>query len=264
MWDLNQSYKLNFGFWDSSTANLREALRNQSAVMAEKACIKADHHVLDAGCGVGGSAIFLAKELGCQTTGITIVPDQVKRAQQHALQEGVAHHTSFCEADFSETPFEDQSFDVVWGIESICYAEPKIAFIKEAYRLLKPGGQLVISEILAEKEHMNPQEYSLLMDNGFKLCMVNSLYTARQYQADLVAVGFRAISIEDCTALVRPSINPLHRLYYPATIYNWWRNRLGGNFSNVQRGNIKMLYYLHKSLSSGLWKYGLISAQKPF
>ncbi len=262
-WDLEHSGSMCLGFWKKGTKNLREALAYQNEVMADKVGITGHDRVLDAGCGVGGSAVFLAKRVGCKVTGITLVEDQVQKATAYASRNAVNQLVDFQRQDYTNTNFPDASFDVVWGVESICYAEPKTAFIDEAFRLLKPGGRLIIAENLATKEEMTPSERSDLYDNGFKLCMVNSLDTADQYRSNLSAAGFEQVSIDDVTELIRPSINRLHLGYYPATAYNKVKNLLGRNFSPVQLGNTKMLYYLHKSLKQKLWEYGLIYAQKP-
>ncbi|MEQ9297833.1 MAG: methyltransferase domain-containing protein [Cyclobacteriaceae bacterium] len=262
-WDLDHSGLMSLGFWKKGTKNLREALAYQNEVMADKAQIKADDQVLDAGCGMGGSAVFLAKRIGCRINGITLVEDQVAKATAYASRNAVNQLVSFQRQDYTKTDFPDASFDVIWGIESICYAEPKSAFIDEAFRLLRPGGRLIVSEILATKEKMTPSEESDLLDNGYKLCMVNWLDTADQYRANLKTTGFDQIAIDDMTELIRPSINRLYLGYYPATVYNRVKNLFGRDFSQVQLGNTKMLYYLHKSLKRKLWEYGLIYAQKP-
>src|SRR5919112_1843604 len=59
------------------------------------------------------------------------------------------HHRSvirandFLEASYFDMPFEDNSADVVWAIESVCHAKDKFQFYKEAFRVLKPGGKLI-------------------------------------------------------------------------------------------------------------------------
>ncbi len=71
-----------FGYWDYGVKTQRQASLRFNEVMAKVAGITKDDHVLDAGCGVGGAAIFLAKTIGCKATGIPIPPRQVKLARQ--------------------------------------------------------------------------------------------------------------------------------------------------------------------------------------
>src|SRR5438105_3477628 len=78
--------------------------------------------------------------------GITITPQQVVTARQNAKRFKVEDNVQFEEQNFMKTRFPDRSFDVVWAIESVCYAPEKGDFIKEAYRQLKKGGRLVIAD----------------------------------------------------------------------------------------------------------------------
>jgi len=71
--------------------------------------------VLDAGCGVGGSAIWLAREKGAHVTGITITPHQVDAANKNAQRHKVADKVRFERRDFTATGYPDASFDVVWA-----------------------------------------------------------------------------------------------------------------------------------------------------
>ena len=59
-WDLDRSLAMHAGFWDAKTKTLHEALINENKILASIAHIKAGDYVLDAGCGVGGSSIYLA------------------------------------------------------------------------------------------------------------------------------------------------------------------------------------------------------------
>ena len=77
-WDLDRSMAMHAGFWDETTRTLTDALKRENEILAEYAQIKSHEKVLDAGCGVGGSSIFLAQHYGCKVTGITLSAHQVE------------------------------------------------------------------------------------------------------------------------------------------------------------------------------------------
>lgn len=99
--------------------------------------------VLDVGCGIGGSSRILARDYGFHVTGITISPEQVKRAQQLTPSEIPAQ---FQQDDAMNLSFPDASFDVVWCIEAGPHMPDKAVFAKELLRVLKPGGILVVAD----------------------------------------------------------------------------------------------------------------------
>lgn len=102
--------------------------------------------VLDVGCGVGGTSRYLAKNLGpnAQVTGITLSPNQVKRATSLAVEQGVPN-VNFRVMNALEMEFPDNSFDVVWACESGEHMPDKKAYIDEMMRVLKPGGKFVMA-----------------------------------------------------------------------------------------------------------------------
>lgn len=99
--------------------------------------------VLDVGCGIGGSSRILAKEYGFDVTGITISPQQVKRAQE-LTPDGV--NARFLVDDAMALSFPDASFDVVWSIEAGPHMPDKAVFARELMRVVKPGGVLVVAD----------------------------------------------------------------------------------------------------------------------
>jgi MPBQ/MSBQ methyltransferase len=99
--------------------------------------------VLDVGCGIGGSSRILARDYGFNVTGITISPEQVKRAQELTVPEISAR---FQVDDAMNLSFSDASFDVVWCIEAGPHMPDKAVFAKELLRVLKPGGILVVAD----------------------------------------------------------------------------------------------------------------------
>lgn len=261
-WGMDSNMQLNLGLWKPGTKKLSEALvhlNNEIALLGE---IKKEHRVLDAGCGVGGTAIHLAKTIGCHVTGITLTPHQAETAIENAKKHGVSNLTEFHIMNYMSTSFTGESFDIITGLESICYAEPKLDFVKEAYRLLKPGGKVVLAENLQGKKVLNKQEFDELYTFAFHGCLVQSLDTAKQYLSNLKSVGFQQSECIDYTELIRPSIKRLRRFFYPAWAYNKFYRLIGKPFSATQEANTKMCYYLETSLSKGLWTYGLITATK--
>ncbi|MEM6403666.1 MAG: methyltransferase domain-containing protein, partial [Cyanobacteria bacterium P01_D01_bin.116] len=97
--------------------------------------------VLDVGCGIGGSSRILAAEYNFDVTGVTISPQQVKRATE-LTSEGVS--AKFLVDDAMALSFPDASFDVVWSIEAGPHMPDKEVFARELMRVVKPGGILVV------------------------------------------------------------------------------------------------------------------------
>lgn len=261
-WGLDRNMQLNLGLWKKGTKSLSEALQHLNAEIAELSGMKSSTKHLDAGCGVGGTAIFMAKNYGTNSTGINLVQHQIERAAKNAEIFKVSDSAQFHLMDYTKTDFKDETFDVVTGIESICYAEPKSAFLKEAFRILKPGGRLVLAENLQAKALLNQKEQECLYDNAFHGCGVKSLDTAEEYLTNLTKLGFKDAKCLDYTNLIKPSIKRLRRFYYPAWAYNKYHQLMGKPFSEIQLANTKMCFYLQSSLKKGLWSYGIIRAVK--
>ncbi len=113
-------------------------------VIVDPAEIEAHHHVVDAGCGVGGTAVTLAQTRGCRVTGVNLSTIQLEAARQRALDEGESDRVRFEYANCSEhLPFADESIDVVVNIESACHYRDRGQFLREVSRILKPGGKIV-------------------------------------------------------------------------------------------------------------------------
>jgi tocopherol O-methyltransferase len=102
-------------------------------------------NILDVGCGIGGSSLYLAQKFGARVTGITLSPVQANRAQERASAAGLAAMTDFKVANALKMPFADGSFDLVWSLESGEHMPDKAQFLQECYRVLKPGGKLMLA-----------------------------------------------------------------------------------------------------------------------
>jgi len=258
-WNLEESRSLHYGYWDSSTKNFHEALLNINKILSKKASISENDHVLDAGCGVGGSSLWLASNLGCRVTGITLSEKQMQKATAQAQNEGLACLVHFYQKDFIDTKFSNNSFDVVWAIESVCHAEDKSAFLKEAYRILRPGGSLVMADFF-KKEDLQGESAKIIEDwaHGWA---ISDFATQEKFKNQLSDTGFTKISMEDATENIRPSAKRLYHSYFigiiGAKLY-----ALFNKPTELSKKNVDTAYLQYKGLKKDLWRYYLVHAEK--
>lgn len=107
--------------------------------------IKQPESILDVGCGIGGSTLYLAEKYNATAKGITLSSIQATRATERARAAVLDSRVSFEVADALNTPFADNSFDLVWSLESGEHMPDKARFLQECYRVLKPGGKLILA-----------------------------------------------------------------------------------------------------------------------
>lgn len=112
--------------------------------------VKQAENILDVGCGIGGSSLYLAKKFNATATGITLSPVQANRAMERSQQAGMSDlsarpNAQFRVADALNMPFADDSFDLIWSLESGEHMPDKAKFLQECYRVLKPGGMFLMA-----------------------------------------------------------------------------------------------------------------------
>lgn len=265
-WDYRTSWldssnlAIHYGYWDGETRSHSQALLNMNLKLAETAAIAEGERILDAGCGIGGSSIWLAENRGVRVTGITLSDLQVNQARQNAAQRGVSDRVDFQMADFCATPFAAESFDVIWGIESICHALDKREFIREAFRLLRKGGRLVCSDGYALRRTFNEAEWQIIRTclDGWQ---IPNLATPDEFESYLTEAGFGDIRFSDITPNILPSSRRLHstaRMTLPLQkIMGWLKLR-----TSAQSGNFYTALNQYRIFADGLGCYGVFCATK--
>lgn len=109
--------------------------------------VKTEEYVLDAGCGSGLTACYLAKTIGCKIVGVDISPQMVEKACLRAEKERVSHLVEFRQADVNNLAFANNQFDLVIA-ESITVFLDKVKVYQEFYRVLKPEGRVADLEMV--------------------------------------------------------------------------------------------------------------------
>ncbi|MGH8573167.1 MAG: SAM-dependent methyltransferase, partial [Gammaproteobacteria bacterium] len=105
LWLNPDNLAVHFGYADESTRGHTDALKNMNRVLAQRAAIRPGERVLDAGCGVGGSSLWLAQERDVEVVGITPVASQVAIARRYATARALAGRVRFEQADYAATSF---------------------------------------------------------------------------------------------------------------------------------------------------------------
>lgn len=259
-WCNLENLALHYGYWDKYTTSHHQALINKNQWLYDLAEISSDDYVLDAGCGIGGSSIWMAKQHNNRLAAITISQQQVNHAQHHAKRQKVANRINFEVSDFCATPFEDESFDIVWGLESVCHALNKGDFLKEAYRLLRPNGKIIICDGYLQRNKFNDNEWLDIVSclNGWA---VPNLCLSKTFTDLLEQHGFQRIVYTDITAETLPSAEYMFKIasrLKPMQKISQWL----GLRSKAQTANFKVGLAQYRLFIDNIIEYGVFTASK--
>ena len=252
---------VHYGFRGADTRGAASELLETNRFMADLAGIGRGERVLDAGCGVGGSCLWLARHRGARVVGVSLSRRQLADARARVRRAGLEGRISLQRADYRAAPFASGSFDVFWALESSCYAEDKEGLAREAMRLLRPGGCLVIADGFLRRRPRDPdeeREYAwfrrgLVLPD---LCLVRDLERA------LGRAGFVGLRSLDKTGDALPSGRRMHRmcrLAYPVA-------RLGralGLTGDLLADNIRAGIAQLRLIRAGVALYGVVCATRP-
>lgn len=195
-----ESLGFHFGIADESTASLAESVSNTNAFLAERAQVTHGTRVLDAGCGVGGSAIWLACEKGATVVGISLVARQIELAKKFARERGAASLTSFAVRDMVTTGFAAASFDVVWNIESLCHVPDLLGYLEHVRELLVDGGRFACIDVCSGS--LPDAAVTKTVCDGWSLA---ALRRPEEIAEALRKLGFVDVEVEDLTPRALPS-----------------------------------------------------------
>jgi tocopherol O-methyltransferase len=201
-YDLSSPYYLQIygehihdGYYVTGRESKKEAQDNLVRLLAEKAKIKKGARILDVGCGIGGSSIWMAKYLEADTLGITISPVQVGIAQRLAEEQKV--NSQFLLMDAEKMHFE-VSFDVIWVVGALTHFQNPDNFLVLATRFLNKQGKIVIFDWMPDEgiidSHNDPDIHPV--SAGMLLANLTNLKSFLKW---FINNGYRITYAEDIT-----------------------------------------------------------------
>lgn len=184
------------GYYVTGRESKEEAQENLIRLLVEKARIKKGGRILDVGCGVGGSSIWLAENLGAVTVGITISPVQVEIARKLARDRKVK--SSFLLMD-AEKMSLTESYDVIWAVAVLSHFRNQENFLRSATKLLNKRGKFIIFDWMVDEGIVDwPNDrYIELVSEGM---LLSSLYPISTYLKWFIKHGYRITYSEDITS----------------------------------------------------------------
>lgn len=239
---------INLGYWEDAD-NLDEAGRELVRLVARKAELGPADDVLDIGFGFGEQDIewlntFEPKSI----TGINITEHQIDVARKRAETLGVSDRLRFEWGSATDIPFEPERFSKVVAVECAFHFDPRDAFFSEALRVLRPGGRVVVADLVpsaGKKPGLIARLLEPIRAGLWQIPKAND-YPTSEYVARLEAAGFENVRVVDISEQV---FGPLR-----AFTNHWFR----------QPANRDKVHWLHRNRLSTFLSVAFLTHDRPF
>jgi tocopherol O-methyltransferase len=247
---------LHHGYWDGTESASRAQIQLMER-LAERAGAPRGASVLDIGCGLGGSVMWLAKQLECDVTGMTISPVQARMATAKAKARGLSGRVRFEVNDANQWQPSPESVDLIWIMESSEHFEDKAVFFEKCARALKPGGTLAICAWLRRDGPLRENEQALV-DVIAEAMLSASLGSLSDYVRWMRDAGLNVTVAEDITRHVEQTWDHCSRIGKNPAV------RFFVQFMDAPtRRFVRSFPLMRRAYAEGAMAFGLFVAQKP-
>jgi 27-O-demethylrifamycin SV methyltransferase len=258
-WRLLLGEELHYGVFATGAEPLPVATAELTRRMIDAAALVPGLHVLDVGCGSGAPAGRLASDFGVSVVGITTSAVGVDAARARAAAAGLDGVT-FELRDGTDNGFPDASFDRVWVLESAHLMRERERLIAECVRVLRPGGRLVLCDLVRHREI----PFQEVRDRRADFVTLREAFgdahfeTLDFYAATARDHGLVVDTVEDLTAATRPT-------------FDRWRANAAAHHDEVVAAIgaqgwdafVRSCDILEGFWADGTFGYGLIAAERP-
>jgi 27-O-demethylrifamycin SV methyltransferase len=259
-WMFILGQNLHYGFFETKGESLERATDALIDKMAAMAPIGADTHLLDVGCGIGNPAFHISTHTGCQISAISISRRGIEIGQEKCRLNGLSARVKFYQRDALDNGFPDASFDVVWVMESSHLMRNKAQLIAENYRVLRPGGSMLLCDLILKRdfslmEIYRFQEELKVLERSFGDAKMETLIF---YEDAMRSQGFGDIELLDISREAFPTLEKWRE--------NLDQNRqiLAAHFTVEEIDNFsRACEILTEFFTNSLLGYGMVKGVKP-
>ena len=247
---------LHHGYWENGESIKRAQIKLMER-LAEEARIPRGAQVVDIGCGLGGSAFWLAEQYGCRVTGLTISPVQARMAAKKAEANGLADRVQFQVTDANIWQPVRESVDVVWIMESSEHFRDKKNFFARCATALKPGGVLATCAWL-RGEQATSGGHEELVATIAEAMFSASLDTLSQYATWMREADLSVEAAIDITKHVASTWEHCHQMSRRLKL-NWLTHLADA----ATRRFVQSFPLMTQAYANGAMAFGLFVARKP-
>lgn len=185
----------NVGYWKDNPSTLDDASEALARTAAEKLELSENDRLLDVGFGYGDQDMYWMEHFHPrEIVGINITQSQLDVATKRVAERGMSGRIRYQQASATNLPFADNSFDKVVALECAFHFQTRLDFFREAFRVLRPGGRLVLFDIVPLPYAHLPLLPRMISNLGlyfWKTCPEN-VYDRAAYEGKLRTAGFTA------------------------------------------------------------------------
>lgn len=193
----------------------------QPRIVGEQIAKNNARQVLELGSGKGFNGAFLANQYpDVDFVGIDVTPLHIEISSQKAKP---YPNLRFQQGDFNQLEFPDSSFDLVFGIECLCYTQDPELCLAEIFRVLRSGGKLVVFDSYRYSKFAN---FSDLFQTATKLVEMSMVVRSgfdefQDWSMAAESVGFEIEMVEDLYSAILPNILRLQKLAILFFLSSW-------------------------------------------
>lgn len=262
VWEATWGEHMHHGYYGADGTAVKDHYQAQIdliEVLLRWGGVSGARRILDLGCGIGGSSLYLAGKFDAEVVGITLSPVQARRARARAAAVGLADRVRFQVADALAPPYAAGGFDLVWSMESGEHMPDKRQFLRAAVQQMAPGGTFLMATWCHRPTPpvLTAAELRFL-DRLYAVYHLPYIISNAQYARIAAEVGLTNVATADWTQAVAPFWGAVVRsALRPAGA----RGLLQAGWPTI-RGAFAMNFMI-RGYRSGLIRFGVLRGGRP-